>query len=196
MKFTLDGQKINTAEFNAVTLSELISNLETMVAPERVIISISLDGENLDQKQEKAKASVPLENLESLEIHTQYVDELARNTLLTLIDYLPGLIENVKECASLLQGVDESRGHRNLGLVIDGLQMASAAWNGIAYFINIESKKPQELMPDMDDFYNILQSIVQAQETGDTVLLCDILEFKLVPTLESWLEDAAKLRDL
>jgi len=196
MKLTLDGQQLDLAELkNVETFAELIRNLENRLAPERVIVSMTLDEVPLDPEAEKAKADARIENLEKLEIRTQRVVELASNTLNTLIDYLPGLIEAVDECVELFQGGDESQAHRRLGALIDGLQMVSQAWRGIVAFIDIEDGKPGEMMPDMQAFFSILQAILQAQINGDTVQICDNLEFELVPVLESWLEHATTLRE-
>ncbi|MEA1997111.1 MAG: hypothetical protein U9N45_05705, partial [Gemmatimonadota bacterium] len=186
---------LDTGRFKAHTLSELIRSLELLVAPERVIISMNLDGEPLGRDSEETRSSSSIVELESLEIHTQNVGELACSTLCTLIDFLPSLIEAVNLTVRLFQGQDESQGHRNLSGLIDGLQMSSSAWDGISCFLGTEDVKAAELIPDTMEFSHILVSIVQAQEACDTVQVCDILEFKLVPLLESWLDKAARLSD-
>jgi len=193
MKLTLDGKQIRTAEFGEDTLSDLIRNLEQKIAPERVIVSMTLDGEPLDQTGEAAKAGVPVDELDSLEVNTQEVATLARNTLNSLMDYLPRLVRGVDGCVEMLNGADEKEGHLALGDLIDGLQLVSSAWRGIAMFINIKDREPGEMMPDMQEFSDVLDYIVQAQENGDTVRLCDLLEFELKPILDSWLEHANEL---
>jgi len=193
MKLTIDGKKVSLADFGEGTLSELIRNLEKKIAPERVIVSMTLDGETLDQIGEAAKASVPVDELESLEVSTREVGKLARSTLNSLLDYLPRMIGGVDECVEMLNGADEKDGHLILGSLIDGLQLVSSAWRGIALFINIKDRKPGEVMPDMREFADTLGYIVQAQENGDTVQICDLLEFELKPILESWLEHAGEL---
>ncbi len=196
MKLTLDGKEIDTAKFSAETLSDLIRKLESMISPERVIVSMILDGKPLDQKGEKASSAEKIVGLESLEVQTSNVHELARNTLDSLIEYLPGLIDIVNECLMLFQGEDESEGHRHLEVLIDGLQITSSAWNGIAFFLTSASGKQEQMLPSMVEFNEILRSILQAQEKSDTVLICDIMELKLVPLLESWLEKAIGFRNL
>ena len=193
MKLTLDGKQVSPADFGKGTLSELIQNLEKKIAPERVIISMTLDGETLDQISEAAKASVRVDELEILEVSTQKVGNLARSTLNSLLDYLPRLITGVDECVEMLNSADEKGGHLVLGTLIDGLQLVSSAWRGIALFINIRDRLPGEVMPDMREFSDALGYIVQAQENGDTVQICDLLEFELKPILESWLEHAREL---
>ncbi|OGF98414.1 MAG: hypothetical protein A3F83_04255 [Candidatus Glassbacteria bacterium RIFCSPLOWO2_12_FULL_58_11] len=194
MKLTLDGKSVRSSQFsNAGTLAELIRSLELKIAPERVIISMTLDGRALDQQSEKDKAGLPLGKLGSLEILTENVSSLARNTLATLCDYLPELSEAVEESVLLLQGSDESQGHRGLEILIDGIQMASQAWKGIACFIKIEGRGPDEVLPDISAFNEVLMMIAAAQENGDIVQICDLLEFELKPLLESWSKHAAEL---
>jgi len=193
MKLTLDGKQISPTKLGEGTLSGLICNLEQKIAPERVIVSMILNGEPLDQADEALKAGVPVEELDSLEINTQEVATLARNTLKSLMEYLPRLIDRVDICVTMLNGADEKDGHLGLGALIDGLQLVSSAWKGIAFFINVENRGPEEVMPDMQEFSDVLDYIVQAQENGDTVRLCDLLEFELKPILDSWLEHANEL---
>ncbi|MBN2290210.1 MAG: hypothetical protein JXQ83_12825 [Candidatus Glassbacteria bacterium] len=196
MKLKLDGLEIDPGTFGAETLSGLIQTVERSLAPARVIISMNLDGRPLGQQEEHARAAEGLDTLESLDINTQRVDELVRNTLETLTDYLPRLIEQQDDCVILLQGEDEKQGHTALGRLIDGLLMVSTAWKGIAQTIKIPDYRPEELIPDIQGFNSILHSIAEAQEADDIVRLCDLLQFELGPTLETWLEKAGEIRDL
>ena len=196
MKLTLDGQELDPGSFEVETLSGLIQTVERSLAPKRVIVTMRLDGMPLDLKEEQARAAESLETLEYLDINTQGVDELASNTLSTLIDYLPSLIDMADKCVSSLQGEDEIQGHNILGELIDGLLMVSAAWKGIAHTIKIPDHKPDELIPDMTNFNSTLHNMMEAQESDDIVRLCDLLEFDLSPLMESWLEEAGEISKL
>jgi len=196
MKLTLDGLELDPGKFGAETLSGLIRTLERSLAPKRVIISMNLDGQPLDPTEERDRAADGLETLRSLDINTQRVDELASNTLSTMIDYLPNLMEMTGECATLLQTEDEKGGHTRLGQLIDGLLIVSSAWQGIAQTIKIPGHKPEDLIPDITAFNSILHGMVEAQEADDIVRLCDLLEFDLAPLLESWLEKAEEINEL
>jgi len=195
MKLKLDGKQISTTEFGNGTLSSLIRDLEKKIAPERVIISMTLDGETLDQIGEATKAGVSVDELQNLEVSTQEVAGLARSTLNSLLDYLPRLILGVDECVEMLNGAEETDGHLGLGALIDGLQLVSSAWRGIALFINIDELQPGEVMPDMHKFTDVLGYIVKAQENNDIVQLCDLLEFELKPILNAWLDHANELAE-
>ena len=196
MKLILDGLELEPETLKAETLSGLIQTVERSLAPKRVIISMNLDGQTLDTKQERERAAESLDTLDCLDINTQMVDELARNTLSTLIDYLPNLIDLLGECVIFLQGKDEKQGHTALGQLIDGLLMVSAAWEGIAQTMKIPDHKPEKLTPDMTAFNSTLNSMLEAQESDDIVRLCDLLEFELAPMLDSWLEKAREIREL
>jgi hypothetical protein len=196
MKLKLDGLEIDPGSIGAETLSGLIQALERNLAPDRVIIAMNLDGRPLDQKEEQARAAEGFENLECLDINTQNVDELVRNTLSSLVDYLPNLLDVLNDCVIYLQGEDEKEGYTILGQLIDGLMMVSSAWKGISMTIKLPDHNPDDLMPDITAFNNILNCIVEAQEADDIVRICDLLEFELRPALESWLEKAGNIRDL
>lgn len=194
MELTLDGRKLEPSSFNARTLAELIRQIELLLAPERVIVSLTLNGETLDRGRERARAAEPLESLANLEVGSLEVHELARNTLASLIEYLPALSLAVDACVAAFQSGDESEGHRLLAVVIDGLQMVAGAWNGIACFLGTGGTEPPAV-PDLDGLNQLLRPLVEAQEHQDTVSLCDILESQLVPLLEDWRHQALALRE-
>lgn len=194
MELTLDGRKLEPSSFNARTLAELIRQIELLLAPERVIVSLTLNGETLDRGRERARAAEPLESLAKLEVGSLEVHELARNTLTSLIEYLPALALAVDACVAAFQSGDESEGHRLLAVVIDGLQMVAGAWNGIACFLGTGGTEPPAV-PDLDGLNQLLRPLVEAQEHQDTVSLCDILESQLVPLLEDWRQQALALRE-
>ncbi len=193
IKLTLDGREMESGTYNGQTLSQLIDGLEKEMAPERVIVSMLLNGQPLNRGEEKDNATVPVKELDSLVINTQQVGALAVNTLHTLIEYLPQLKSHVQEAIRLLQGEDESEGHLALGSLIEGLQMVASAWHGISRFLEIQGHQPQEVMPKMNGFNGLLKDLLTAQQNTDIVQICDLLEFELITILDQWKAHAAAL---
>lgn len=193
MKLKLDGQEVQSGDYGAKTLSQLIDGVEKELAPERVIVSMMLNGEPLERNGERQNAALPVEKLGSLEINSQEVGALALNTLHTLTQYLPELKISVANCVQMLQGGDESEGHMGLSALIEGLQMVSSAWHGIARFLEIDGRKPEEVMPEMSGFNGLLGDVLRAQQNVDIVQISDLLEFELVPILNTWEDHALKL---
>lgn len=194
-KLTLDGREVDSGAYGGQTLSQLIDGLEKELAPERVIVSMRLNGRQLDRGQERSNAALPVGKLDSLVINTQQVGALAVNTLHTLTNYFPQLKTLVQETTRLLQGEDESDGHTSLGSLIEGLQMVAAAWQGISRFLEIEGQEPQDLTPAMSGFNGLLKDLLQAQQNVDTIQICDLLEFELIPILDQWQSHASRLID-
>jgi hypothetical protein len=193
MKLTLDGREMAKGSYEGRTLGQLIEGVEKDLAPERVIVSMLLNGEQLDRRGEQESAALPLDEMDSLEINTQLVNSLASDTLHTLVEYFPQLKDGVYDCIESMQGRDESEGHEKLAAVIEGLQMVSSAWHGIARFLEFGGRKPAELMPEMNAFNCVIGDILHAQQNNDIVQICDLLEFELIPIIENWEEYAAGL---
>ncbi|MEA2064024.1 MAG: hypothetical protein U9P14_10030 [Gemmatimonadota bacterium] len=196
MKLTLDGLEVNPADYEAHTLSGLIQTVERRLSPKRVIVSMNLDGKPLDQDQEAARAAEDLQSIECLDINTQNVAELARNTLFTLSDFQPRLIKMVEQCTMFLQGADEIEGYNILNSLIEGLQMVTSAWKGIAQTLVIPTMEPKEVLPDIEALNSTLNKMADVQESGDLVMLCDLMEFELLPIIETWQEKAEKMKEL
>ncbi len=193
LKLTLDGRAMDSGTLDSQTLSQLIKGVEKELAPERVIVSMLLNGQPLDRGEEKHNAELPVEELDSLVINTQQVGALAINTLHTLVEYLPQLKKHVEEAIRLMQGESESEGHQALGSLIEGLQMVSSAWHGISQFVEIEGRPSQDVMPLMNGFNGLLKDLLQAQQNVDLVQICDLLGFELIPILEKWKSHASEL---
>jgi hypothetical protein len=193
MKLTLDGREMESGTYNDQTLSQLIEGLEKELAPERVIVSMLLNGQPLNHGEEKDNSALQVKELDSLVIDTQQVGALAVNTLHTLIEYFPQLKSHVEEAIRLLQGENESEGHLALGSLLEGLQMVASAWHGISRFLEIEGRPPQEVMPKMNGFNGLLKDLLVAQQNTDIVQICDLLEFELITILDQWEAHAAAL---
>ena len=190
IKLKLDGRQLKSPAAGGETLSEMIKAVEAEIAPERVIVSMNLDG-----KGEREQADMPVERFSSLEVSTQNVNSLARSTLSTLTDYLPQLIESMDTVVEQLHSGQESEGHLGLSKLIDGIGMVTAAWRGIAHFIVIEDVASGGLIPDLQSFFSKLENILEAQKNNDVVQICDLLEFELRPVLEQWQMHASRLND-
>ena len=193
MKLILDGQSVDAEPMRGHTLGQLIQAIERELTPERVIVSMVLDGRVLDSKTEQEEAGAEVERLESLEISSQRVDTLAKSTLETVIEFIPSLTGTVSACVECLHAGQEKSGYENLRRVIDGLQIISSAWPLITRSMSGVGQSATELMPQIGDFNNLLHRIAAAQESADTVQLCDLLEFELTGILDNWLGHAENL---
>ncbi len=195
LKLTLDGRSLDTENFRADTLADLIRSVEQDLGPERVIVAMTLDGHSLDQEREKADAAKPLENLQQLEITTQRVIDLARSTLRSMIEFIPRIAVQLADCVEELHGARENDGYEHLKKAIEGLQLVASAWPPIVRWLGAEGWPIDTLAPRTEGFNELLGDIARAQETGDVVQLCDSLEFELGEFLESWHGHAMQLLD-
>lgn len=193
MKLTLDGQSVDTAPMRGQTLSQLIRAVERELTPERVITSMTLDGRPLDGQSERDEADTAVEELKNLDIRTQRVDALARGTLENVIAFIPGLAGSITACVEALHAGDDKTGHQHLGRLIEGLQIVSSALPLIARSLPAGGDAEGELLPQTEEFKDLLLRIAAAQESADTVLLCDLLEFELAGILEDWLKHSENL---
>lgn len=196
LKLTLDGRSMDTESLRGQTLAELIRSIESDLTPERVIVSMTLDGQDLDQDSERADAGKALESLNSLEIKTQRVNDLAGDTLRNLVEFIPRIAAALADCVEELQSGRESDGFNHLNQAIEGLQIVSSAWPPIIRWLSAEGWPSDSLLPRTGGFKELLGDITCAQENGDTVQLCDYLESELAGFLEDWRDHALKLLEM
>lgn len=106
---------------------------------------------------------------------------LIEETLESLNEYLPKLIEGCKEVSRDLQTGNEAAALDKLPLVLEGLEWVTEAIGGIknnGRSINVDEKALIPFLLDMEG----------ALEIGDYVLVADLFEYEIAPILEQWIE--------
>ncbi|MCL5781231.1 MAG: hypothetical protein M1119_10135 [Firmicutes bacterium] len=107
--------------------------------------------------------------------------ELIKETLQSCQEYMPVLISAVGDAAFLLQSGDEARGVQLVIKIIDGLQWVIDAVQGVqqnGFSLNI----------DITDIAVHFQQLESALTIRDYVLVADLFEYEIAPTLQIWLD--------
>lgn len=107
------------------------------------------------------------------------MDKLIHETIGSLGEYLPILIEGCKEISRDLQTGNEAGGLDRLPLVLEGLQWVVDAVDGI-------KNNGETLGVDEKALMTHFKEMEGALEIGDYVLLADLFEYEIVPILEHW----------
>ncbi|WP_066055877.1 hypothetical protein [Robertmurraya korlensis] len=107
------------------------------------------------------------------------MEQIVIDTLESLKEYFPKLINGSREIAEYLQEGNEAKALSVMPQLVEGLQWVFEAVMGIQNngFLN-----DINLLDLKDNF----QEMVEALEIGDHVLLADLLQYEIAPTLEKW----------
>lgn len=116
--------------------------------------------------------------------------ELIKETLQSCQEYMPVLISAVADTALLLQSGNEAKGVQIVIKIIDGLQWVIEAVQGVR-------QNGLPLSIDIADIAVHFPELERALTIRDYVLVADLFEYEIAPTLQSWLDKVnAALKDV
>jgi hypothetical protein len=114
--------------------------------------------------------------------------QLQRETIETAAEYLERIIPGITHTVSLFQEGNEVDAWEWMKNIVDGLQYI---------YDVVELTKDLQIEPvEMDGFKDYLQEMVDAIENGDSILLCDLLEYEIIPIMEEIYQKLKPLVDI
>lgn len=109
------------------------------------------------------------------------MENLINETLETCREYIPKLIKAVTDAAYDIQSGNEAKGIRLMPGIFDGLQWVIDAVMGV-------QQNGFPLGIDIKDITEIFKELEKALEVRDHVLIADLFEYEIGPSLEKWLK--------
>ncbi|XJZ26946.1 hypothetical protein ACF5W4_16715 [Bacillota bacterium Lsc_1132] len=106
--------------------------------------------------------------------------EEVKELLITSKEFLANLIDDTKDICELLQGAEETQALKLMPELFDGIfliikAMSQLESNDVTIMIN-------------ESISDRLHELEEAMIIRDNVLICDILEYEIVPILQQWYE--------
>ena len=162
----------------------------------QVICEIRLNGRFLSEEEEIELGETPAGEIQSLEVSTQSTDELIKNSVQSYLQLIPQIKKAAIDCSEDFREYKMKEGQILFTDVLDGCR-----WMTDALFLLKNSMKDwdgfMELGPEWatleSQYSNVVNELVQAYESNDTLLLADVLEYELSNSLDGWASVFAKI---
>jgi len=106
--------------------------------------------------------------------------------------YLPRLIQGIEEVAGLFRQGREAEGNVLLADALEGLEWLLAIIGTIAHIPNI-ANTVADINGRLEEFRSVMKSFAEAYSNQDTVLLGDVIEYEILPSLKFWQQSFAVL---
>ena len=192
IEVTIDGNKVPVPVQDICTFKDLLSYIESeLVIFPKVLTRVILNEEELDESQEIGLGAFKLEDILSLELHTQDRLDLAHEALEDSQIYLPELSAVLEDAARIIRE----------GNINDGVMAASQALEYISAFGQILEGLRSNFQMDfsqvrIDDFTlldKLLElnsyagKILKAVEGQDWTMFADLIEYEVSPLLYQWM---------
>ncbi|MEW6252146.1 MAG: hypothetical protein AB1716_16025 [Planctomycetota bacterium] len=189
MIVTLDGRRVESPATTDETLQALIDRIRAAEAANRLIISVSVDGQVLGEEELNAALPAPLA---AGQVDLQSADraELVQDVLHGLAREFGDSAERLGPIADALTTGDVSAAMRDVGQFIGLWQ---TCYRGIAQCSGLLGQDLTQCAPGGRSVQTALQTLLeklttlrQALEARDTVLVSDLVRYELPPLAEEW----------
>jgi hypothetical protein len=203
-KVVIDDRPVTLEIQETEGIRDMVTDIVKHHLPfDRVVDEILLDGTPIYQDGHYLEES-PVEDGQEIRIRTENLDEILRESSLTLISHLSSVTNLFSEIGRNLrkgnidvvfrgEGPYKDKG----GPYVQGIEAMVTAQVLVDQIRSIQKSHPQlsaevplVLVPNENRFEELLKGMLSAQETQDWILLADLVEYELTPIFEKGLVSA------
>ncbi len=185
------------------SLQAIVKQIEAHVLPpDMVIRQILVDGVPLFSRQSEEPGSPPQLSAaasEKVEIATGTLKEIARDSIQEALSYLDRVEAAIPSIVTGFRVAPGPEAFGQLKQLLDGFYWIHLLQDRIGAAFKSPSKLPgygTEARDCLLRSASIFGQLVEAQEKNDYVLIADLLEFEVVPTIPGWKSLLAALQEL
>ncbi|MBI2413323.1 MAG: hypothetical protein HYV24_08950 [Deltaproteobacteria bacterium] len=170
------------------TIRDLVSVLDRELGSlKRFILELAVDGTDAPHGWRSGEVLLKrLSECTEIRLTTTSVDDMAKEGLETVREYINVIGETIKACAKDLRVGSASAAEASFATVFEGVievvkTIDALSQGTLRYNMALFRKRPEEYFGPI---HQKLETITKIKKTGDTVLLADVLEYELKPLLE------------
>ena len=177
------------------TWGDLLDWLETdYLKAGQCITHVYLDGNEALNYRDTGVCDEEITNVTPVAIKSEDFDRVLRDSMHELNEELASSIELSSEIIRLLENRKEEEAYNRLALLLDSTRIFFTIFSedlGWADAPNAQISR-KEISATLE---KALTQLITAQEKHYWVQICDVLEYEIVPILESWLELVQRTRE-
>jgi hypothetical protein len=203
-RVVVDGMKLESDLFGGTFLESIDEIIKNRLGGDRVISRITLDDRLCYANGEFMGKQEWMESGVDIEIETESLEGVLRDSVMALLPHLSQIIHLVSEIGLNLrkgevdkvfqgEGSHKDRG----GPYVQGIEAMVTAQILVDRIRAIQldnpaivSESPLEFVTEESRFQEILAGMLSCQENQDWILLADMLEYELIPVFSKGLANA------
>lgn len=184
MDLRLNESNINIPT-TAATWGDVLDWLETeYLHAGQCITRVMLDGsEELNYRNPRI-CNRPLESVREIDVESGEFDKVVRETMEELGTEIDAAIQSVQEVVRLFESHEVEPAYRQLARLLESIKIFYAVFSEELGWVYLEGDKGRQGWSQAIEA--TLVQLVAAQENGQWVSICDVLEYELSPILENW----------
>ncbi|GAB6178054.1 hypothetical protein JCM16814_29450 [Desulfobaculum senezii] len=190
----IDGQETGLSVNNFANLEELLVKVMAEDALDnRMVTDVIVNKESFSEIYPHQAEDIPAQEIESVEIKTMAVPEMAVNITRELYKVVQLMAHGGRSVAELFRQADDAEA---LELYQDLLDV-TRDFLGMIGVLRDEFglKESQELNDSLEEITSLFTEMIEVSENEDWILLADLLEYEFLACVEKWKVVVAKLRE-
>lgn len=192
MKLYVDERLTDFAANTGSMKDILYGNIKNAIPAGRVIKNIYINGKKYDDlmlNKEKSEA-FKISDEDEINIMTMSQKELLNNSLDAALYFLKEFKNGIVKVTDEIRWGNSAGGFKNFSEYIKGLTTFVQIMEKISEFLKIDYNNyiynDKSVQSYFNDFEKILSAVLEAQVKQDYVLMSDVVEFELKPSIENW----------
>ena len=194
-RFFLDNKEISPP-LDAASLAQILKHVEDAYLPANSVVrKIQIDGrplmaESFSESQPEMLSQIL--NREQVEIFTATLSEIANDSIAEARSYLDRIEAAIPSLAESFRISPDPEAFRNLRQLCEGFYWLNILLDKLKtnFQLQFENMPIQGISAAEyhQRFISILHQLVESQQTGDFVLISDLLEYEILPLVPIWKE--------
>ena len=193
MNITINGSLINKSMEHVNNLEEILINLSGSLIPSNHLInSVVVNGNEFSEIFPGQAKEISKMNINDLEIMTVSLDEFAKAAIKDSVCFIEQIILSISKTAELFRMFDESEANEKMALIIDPLrtliEFINSTRTDLKWDFENEYINGRPIIQEWEKLHSVIDELKSTQEEGDWILYADLLEYELIPILNSWID--------
>lgn len=190
MIITLDGRRVDESATTDGSLQALIDHVRAAHAGDRLIISVSVDGQRLGDADLTSSLEQPVAGHAQIDLESGDRFQLVR-------DALRGLAQEFETAAGQLPGIADRLSTDDVAAAIHDVGTFVSLWQTshrviaqcsglLAVDLTLREHEARPVRAWLDDLVDKLTELRSALEAHDTVLLADLVRYEFPALAATW----------
>lgn len=191
MEVLVDHRKIELETSKVRNLEEvLLKIMADEIKAENIITAVILNGQIYSEKIPHDASQVPIQEIQTLEIQTMSMEEIAWHFLIQSGKQIDQLVDHARQVSELFRVCDEGEANEQYASFLESLRLFLQMVNETQAILNLPLNripfKGGTVETKIEALSNIIDQMHQVQKDEDWVMLADLLEYELVPAMDEW----------
>ena len=186
MDVRIDEARINPPS-DLTTWGDLLDWVETkQLKPGKCITRVMFQGEEEIHYRMPELCDREIEDVGDVQIEVGEFDTVVRETMAELQTEIAGALANAREIIKLFEDRSEERAHTQLAHLLDSIR--------IFFSVFCEDLGWVDAPDNAGNLESATRQLIGAQENRLCASICDVLEYEIVPILETWRDTVGRTR--